>query len=84
MGKTEIFLTAGDKDDTDSYIVVLLSKGELAKFSADMFDEPLDSDFKYSDGNDGWRQIARKVGSALWAMYAEQYPEPYAFIPEED
>jgi len=84
MGDTEIFLTAGDKDDTDSYIIVMLSKEEMAKFSADMFDEPLDPNFEYSDGWDGWRQIAQKVGSALWAMYSEQYPEPYEYVPESE
>jgi len=84
MGDTEVYLTAGDKDDTDSYIIVMLSKEELAKFCADMFDAPLDPYFEYSVDWNGWRQIAQKVGSALWAMYSELYPEPYEFIPEDD
>lgn len=82
MSDTGTYLAAGDKDDSDAYIIVMLTRGELAKFSNDMFDEPLDPDFEY-DTFDGWKQVAQKVGSALWAMYADQYPEPYEYEPEE-
>lgn len=83
MSDTGTYLAAGDKDDSDAYIIVMLTRGELAKFSNDMFDEPLDPDFEY-DTFDGWKQIAQKVGSALWAMYSEMYPEPYEYTPPEE
>ena len=74
-------LTTGDHDNTDSYITVMLSKGEIAKFFNDMFDEQINPE---DESNTLWLYAARKVGSALWAMYAEQYPEPYTFTPEEE
>lgn len=81
MDDTETFLTAGDKDDADSYIAVMLSQEEMAKFSADMFDNPLDPN---TGGEIFWRHMAQEVGSSLWAMYSEQYPKLYKFTPEED
>ena len=81
MGDTKIYLTAGDKDDTGSHIIVMLSKEEMAKFSADMFDEPLDPS---TDDEIFWKHVAQKIGGALWAMYSELYPERYEYIPEED
>lgn len=61
-------LNAGDRDSTDSYIIVILDRREMAEFSKNMFNEIIDP---YSEDNDFWRNLAQRIGSALWALYTE-------------
>ena len=75
-------MEVGDKVGPDEYITLILSREEMAKFSNDMFDNPLNP--KVID-DDFWKYVAQQVGSALWSnLYAEMYPEDYTFRPEEE
>jgi len=55
----DLNLTAGDKDNSESFIIIMLSKEELKEAAQEIgVDVPTDED--------GWKELARDVGSAVW------------------